>query len=350
MKMSQDIPLIDKENKNCIEVTNLKKQYGKGKAFVINGITFTVKYGTVFGFLGPNGAGKTTTLRILTSLLSPSSGNVTIFGKDLFKKQLEIKRKIGVVSQNPSFEANLTVERSLDLYGLLGGLNDRRVRKDKVKEILKTFDLESIRNSKNDELSIGQRRRVQLAREFMHDMDLIFLDEPTVGLDPSARRLLLDHIKKHVMSGLTVFFTTHIMEEAEYLCDEIAIIDNGRIIAFDTPMALKQRYGRMNKAIEITFKDNLNENFVDKLKSIVKGDKKDRKGLKNNFNSTAPEISLKGENAISIKVNDTEKVISEIFQIIPQNGMEIENISVNSPSLEEIFLSIVGNSKDNSNN
>lgn len=350
MKMSQDIPLIDKENKNCIEVANLKKQYRKGKAFVVNGITFTVKYGTVFGFLGPNGAGKTTTLKILTSLLSPSSGNVTIFGKDLFKKQSEIKRKFGVVSQNPSFEANLTVERSLDLYGLLWGLNDRRVRKDKVKEILKTFDLESIRNSKNDELSIGQRRRVQLAREFMHDMDLLFLDEPTVGLDPSARRLLLDHIRKHVMSGLTVFFTTHIMEEAEYLCDEIAIIDNGRIIAFDTPMALKQRYGRMNKAIEITFKDNLNENFVDMLKSIVKGDKKDKEGLNDNFNITTPQISLKGENAIRIKVNDTEKVISEIFQIIPKNGLEIENISVNSPSLEEIFLSIVGNSKDNSNN
>jgi ABC-2 type transport system ATP-binding protein len=205
MKMSQDIPLIDIENKNCIEVNNLKKQYGKNRSFVINDISFTVKYGTVFGFLGPNGAGKTTTLKILTSLLNPTSGNVTIFGKDLFNKQSEIKRRIGVVSQNPSFEANLTVERSLDLYGLLWGLNDRRVRKNKVKEILKTFDLESIKNSKNDELSIGQRRRVQLAREFMHDMDLLFLDEPTVGLDPSARRLLLDHINKHVMSGLTAF-------------------------------------------------------------------------------------------------------------------------------------------------
>ena len=257
MKISQDIPLVDNENENCIKVTNLKKQYGKDKPLVINDVSFAVKYGTVFGFLGPNGAGKTTTLKILTSLLNPSSGNVTIFGKELFKKQSEIKQKIGVVSQNPSFEANLKVERSLDLYGLLWGLNDRKARKDKVKEILKTFDLESIKNSKNDELSIGQRRRVQLAREFMHDMDLLFLDEPTVGLDPSARRMLLDHIKKHVKSGLTVFFTTHIMEEAEYLCDEIAIIDNGIIIAFDTPLGLKQRYGRMNKSIEITFKDNL---------------------------------------------------------------------------------------------
>ena len=349
MKTSQNIPLIDNENENCIKVTDLKKQYGKNKSFVINGISFAVKYGTVFGFLGPNGAGKTTTLKILTSLLNPSSGNITIFGKDLFKKQSEIKRKIGVVSQNPSFEANLKVERSLDIYGLLWGLHDRKARKNKVKEILKTFDLESIKNSKNDELSIGQRRRVQLAREFMHDMDLLFLDEPTVGLDPSARRMLLDHIKKHVKSGLTVFFTTHIMEEAEYLCDEIAIIDNGAIIAFDTPIGLKQRYGRMNKSIEITFKDNLNEGFIDILKSIVKENKKASHGANDELSVTTPEITLKGDNAIKIKVNEIEKVISEIFQVVPKHGMEIENISVNSPSLEEIFLSIVGNSKENNN-
>ena len=347
--MAKNIPLLDNGNQDCIVVTNLKKQYGKEKAYVLNGISFTVKYGTVFGFLGPNGAGKTTTLKILTSLLNPSSGSVNIFGKDLFKKQSAIKRKIGVVSQNPSFEANLTVERSLDLYGLLWGLSDRSARKDKVNEILKTFDLESIKNSKNDELSIGQRRRVQLAREFMHDMDLLFLDEPTVGLDPSARRMLLDYIKKQVMSGLTVFFTTHIMEEAEYLCDEIAIIDSGRIIAFDTPMGLKQKYGGMNKTIEITFKDILNEPFLEILRSIIKGSKKDDKGLNDDLNINSPEINLKGGNTITIKVNNTEKVISEIFQVVPKNDMEIENISVNSPSLEEIFLSVVSNSKDNSN-
>jgi len=347
MKTSH-ISLIDNEKENCIKVTNLKKQYGKDKSFVINGISFAVKYGTVFGFLGPNGAGKTTTLKILTSLLNPSSGDITIFGKALFNKQSEIKRRIGVVSQNPSFEANLKVERSLDLYGLLWGLTDRKARKNKVREILKTFDLESIKNSKNDELSIGQRRRVQLAREFMHDMDLLFLDEPTVGLDPSARRMLLDHIKKHVKSGLTVFFTTHIMEEAEYLCDEIAIINNGTIIAFDTPIGLKQRYGRLNKFIEITFKDNLNEPFLDILKDIVKENKKVSDDYELNY--TYPEIISDGENAIKIKVNDAEKVIAEIFQAVSKNGLEIENISVNSPSLEEIFLSIVGKSKDNHRN
>src|SRR5918996_3659539 len=287
------------QNEYCISVSNLKKQYSRNSGYVVNNITFNVKNGTVFGFLGPNGAGKTTTLKVLTTILNPSSGSVYIFGKDLFKNQLEIKRRIGVVTQNPSYEANLTTERALDLYGMLWGICDKKMRKGKVNEVLRTFDLESIQNSKNDELSIGQRRRVQVAREFMHEMDLLFLDEPTVGLDPSARRMLLDHIKVHVRSGLTVFFTTHIMEEAEYLCDEIAIIDNGKIIAFDTPIGLKQRYGRMNKSIEITFKDNLNQPFIDILKEIVKENKKVSDGTNYDAsNYTSSEITLKGENAI----------------------------------------------------
>ena len=172
------------QNEYCISVYDLKKQYSRNSGYVLDNITFNVKNGTVFGFLGPNGAGKTTTLKILTTALNPSSGSVYIFGKDLFKNQLEIKKRIGVVTQNPSYEANLTTERALDLYGMLWGLRDKKTRKRKVNEVLRTFDLESIRNSKNDELSIGQRRRVQVAREFMHEMDLLFLDEPTVGLDP----------------------------------------------------------------------------------------------------------------------------------------------------------------------
>ena len=343
-------------NGPCISVTNLKKQYGKANAFTLDGISFDVEYGTVFGFLGPNGAGKTTTLKILTTLLSPTSGSVYIFGKDLIKKQSEIKRKIGVVSQNPSYEANLTVERALDLYGLLWGLHDSRVRKDKVNEILNTFDLESIRNSKNDELSIGQRRRVQLAREFIHgaDMDLLFLDEPTVGLDPSARRMLLDYIKKHVMSGLTVFFTTNIIEEAEYLCDEIAIIDNGRIIAFDTPTGLKQKYGGANKIIEITFKEVINQSFIDLLKKIIiRGENVDgdQKRSDNTTNTTSHvDINGTNPNAVTITVNNAEEVISEILQLVSKNGMRIESISINPPSLEEVFLSIVNdenNLRDN---
>jgi ABC-2 type transport system ATP-binding protein len=331
-------PVSMHENEYCISVSNLKKQYSKNNAYVVNSITFNVRYGTVFGFLGPNGAGKTTTLKILTTLLNPSSGSVRIFGKDLVKNQSEIKKRIGVVSQNPSFEANLTIERALDLYGMLWGLRDRKVRKEKVNEVLETFELGSIRNAKNDELSIGQRRRVQVAREFMHDMDLLFLDEPTVGLDPSARRLLLDYIKVHVKSGLTVFFTTHIIEEAGYLCDEIAIIDKGKIIAFDTPAGLKQKYGTGAKTIEITFKDMLDKSFIDLLNTTIS---KRNGNVEDNKNDSNSYIDINGTRMVTITVNNAEQIIAEILQLVYINGLNIESIAINPPSLEDVFLSII---------
>jgi ABC-2 type transport system ATP-binding protein len=224
---------------------------------------------------------------------------------------------------------------------MLWGIGNRKMRKDKVNKILETFDLESIRNAKNDELSIGQRRRVQIAREFMHEMDLLFLDEPTVGLDPSARRQLLDYIKVHVRSGLTVFFTTHIMEEAEYLCDEIAIIDQGKIIAFDTPTGLKQKYSGA-KTIELTFKDTLNKFFIDLLKgAISRKDAGNDEGGNDSGNKTTSYISVDRKHKVTIKVNNVEKIISEILQLVSKNGLQIENIAINPPSLEEVFLSIV---------
>jgi ABC-2 type transport system ATP-binding protein len=331
------------ENEYCISVSNLKKQYSKNNAYAVNSITFNVRYGTVFGFLGPNGAGKTTTLKILTTLLNPSSGSVRIFGKDLVKNQSEIKKRIGVVSQNPSFEANLTIERALDLYGMLWGLRDRKIRKEKVNEVLETFELGSIRNARNDELSIGQRRRVQVAREFMHDMDLLFLDEPTVGLDPSARRLLLDYIKVHVKSGLTVFFTTHIIEEAGYLCDEIAIIDKGKIIAFDTPAGLKQKYGRGAKTIELTFKDTLDKSFIDLLNTTIS---KREGNVEDNKNNSKSYIDVKGTHMVTITVNNAEQIIAEILQLVYINGLNIESIAINPPSLEEVFLSIINETQE----
>src|SRR5919106_1727460 len=316
--------ILSKIESNCISVSQLKKQYNKNSAYVVNNITFNVKYGTVFGFIGPNGAGKTTTLKILTTILSPTSGSVHIFGEDLNKNQLEIKRRIGVISQNPSFEANLTVERALDLYGMLWGIGNRKLRKDKVNKILETFDLESIRNAKNDDLSIGQRRRVQIAREFMHEMDLLFLDEPTVGLDPSARRQLLDYIKVHVRSGLTVFFTTHIMAEAEYLCDEIAIINKGKILAFDTPAGLKQKYGGI-KTIEIKLKNIPVRSILHLINRVV-----------DNSHINIPETKT-----VCIGSINAQEIIVKIMELLSNNGIEIESIAINPPSLEDVFLTIV---------
>jgi ABC-2 type transport system ATP-binding protein len=311
---------------HCITVHELRKYYNNDTR-AIDGISFNVEYGKVFGFLGPNGAGKTTTIKVLTTLIRPSAGKVHIFGKDIVKHSSDVRKRIGVVLQQPSFEANLTVERALNLYGFLWGLGTER-RKDKLRELLHAFDLESLRNTKNDELSIGQRRRVQVAREFMHDMDLLFLDEPTVGLDPSARRTLLDYIKKQVKAGLTVFFTTHIMEEAEYLCDEIAIIDKGKILAFDTPAGLKQKYGGSN-AIEIKLKDTSAESVLHLVNKVA-----------NNSDINIPET-----NTFSIGSVNAQEMVVKIFELLSENGVQIESISISPPSLEEVFLTIVNHGK-----
>jgi ABC-2 type transport system ATP-binding protein len=261
---------------------------------------------------------------VLTTLIRPTLGTVKIFGKDIVKHQREIKKRIGVVLQEPSFEANLTVERALDLYGMMWRVPGEK-RRDRARELLEKFDLASFKGMKNDELSIGQRRRVQVAREFMHDMDLLFLDEPTVGLDPAARRTLLDYVKKHVQKGLTVFFTTHIMEEAEYLCDEIAIINHGKIIATDTPAGLKQKYGGV-KAVEIKLKDSTAQSVMHIVRKI----------------SGNSVVETPAEDTVRISSADAQEMLLMIIESLSKNSIQIESVSVNPPTLEEVFLSMIG--------
>ncbi|MEO9277247.1 MAG: ABC transporter ATP-binding protein [Nitrososphaera sp.] len=309
---------------HIIQVTSLSKSYGDFTA--VDNIDLNVEKGKIFGFLGPNGAGKTTTIKLLTTLIPPNNGKINILGIDAVKNPLDVRKRIGVVLQQPSYEPTLSVEKSLEKYGMMWNV-DKKTRKQRVEELLVAFDLLDIRKKKNDDLSIGQRRRVQVAREFMHDMDLLFLDEPTVGLDPSARRSLLDYIKGKVKSGLTIFFTTHILEEAEYLCDEIAIINKGRIIAIDTPDQLKTKFGR-----EKTIKIHVQEQNVSSLLSDI--------DCKIEYNSGV---------TITVHSDKSEDVLQKILHILASNGITVEDLSVVPTSLEEIFLSVVKNSNESSN-
>ena len=304
---------------SCIDIANLSKFYGSVKA--VNDITMSVRSGQVFGFLGPNGAGKSTTIKLLTTLIQPSSGSLTILGINAIKNPLKVRHKIGVVLQQPSYEPTLTVEKSLEKYGMMWNV-PKIERKNRMEKLLEDFDLIEIRKKRNEDLSIGQRRRVQVAREFMHDMDLLFLDEPTVGLDPSARRKLLDYLKIKVKTGLTIFFTTHILTEAEYLCDEIAIIDKGKILAIDTPDALKNRFGK-EKTIKIHLLKNQQE-----IKSLLSG----ISDCKIDFNT--------GTNII-IHSKQSELVLMKILRILNENGIEIDDLSAVPTNLEEIFLKMV---------
>ena len=310
---------------SCISAKNLTKSYGSVRA--VNGINLSVKSGQVFGFLGPNGAGKSTAIKLLTTLIPPSNGSLTILGVDAISNPLDVRHKIGVVLQQPSYEPTLSVEKSLEKYGMMWNVPKEK-RKERTEQLLKDFDLNEIRKKRNEDLSIGQRRRVQVAREFMHDMDLLFLDEPTVGLDPSARRKLLDYLKIKVKAGLTIFYTTHVLTEAEYLCDEIAIIDKGKILTVDSPESLKTRFGQEKTIkIHITTKEN-------QISQILSGIKDCQIDFNNGTN-------------ITIHSGKSELVLLQVLKALNENEIEIEDLSAVPTNLEEIFLKMV---EDNASN
>lgn len=310
---------------SCIDVSHLSKSYGS--IYAVNDLELSVKSGQVFGFLGPNGAGKSTTIKLLTTLIPPSSGTLSILGIDAVAHPLKIRHKIGVVLQQPSYEPTLSVEKSLDKYGMMWNVPKTECKK-RMEQLLKDFDLVEIRKKRNEDLSIGQRRRVQVAREFMHDMELLFLDEPTVGLDPSARRKLLDYLKNKVKTGLTIFYTTHILSEAEYLCDQIAIIDKGRIVTVDSPDALKNRFGK-EKTIKIHLLEKQSD--IPSLLSRISDCK----------------IDFETGTNIVIRSEQSELVLLQVLKILNENKIEIEDLSAVPTNLEEIFLNMVRENASN---
>jgi ABC-2 type transport system ATP-binding protein len=269
-------------------------------------------------------------IKLLTTLIQPTSGKISVLEIDAAKEPLSIRKKIGVVLQQPSYEPTLTVEKSLEKYGMMWNI-EKKTRMNRMEELLSAFNLVDIRKKRNEDLSIGQRRRVQVAREFMHDMDLLFLDEPTVGLDPTARRQLLDFLKNKVKEkNLTIFYTTHVLTEAEYFCDNIAIINKGKIITVDSPNGLKKRFGH-EKIIEIHISSNTSA-----LESILEN----IKDCKIEFNVGA---------TITIRSTDSEFVLMNVLKILNQNNIVIDDLSAMPTNLEDIFLKVVSDSNASDN-
>jgi ABC-2 type transport system ATP-binding protein len=231
-----------------VSAVNLRHSYD-GRKFALDGVSFTVRRGEVFGLLGRNGAGKSTLIKAMTTLIQPTSGTLRVLGMDPAHEGQRIRNRIGVVQQAESFDFT-TVQGNLDVYGMLWGV-PKAERRRRREQLLTRFDLGDVRKRRAFDISGGQKRRVQVAREFMHDMEVLFLDEPTVGLDVIMRRTLLDSIRDEVRRGLTVVFTTHNLEEADYLCDRVAVIDEGRIIVLDSVENLKRLYGG-RKTIDLT--------------------------------------------------------------------------------------------------
>jgi ABC-2 type transport system ATP-binding protein len=222
---------------NAIEVKNLVKNFGDFTA--VHDISFEVKTGQIFAFLGPNGAGKSTTIKMLTTLLTPTSGHIVVNGHDPAKEQDKVRKCFGIVFQDPSLDDELTAYENMDYHGILYSM-PRKLRQDRIEEMLGIVELWDRKDSLVKTFSGGMKRRLEIARGLMHHPSIIFLDEPTIGLDPQTRNLIWEYIKSmNEKERVTVFFTTHYMDEAARVAECVAIIDHGRIMATGSPQELQ---------------------------------------------------------------------------------------------------------------
>ena len=308
---------------DAIVTQGLTKEYA-GNILAVDHLSFTVRQGEIFGFLGLNGAGKTTTIKMLSTLISPTSGSAEVLGFDVTKEGLRVREKLAVVQQQESYDRNLTVEASLRLYASLWSV-PKAESVVRIESLLKEFDLEELKKRKIRWLSFGQRRRLQVAREFLHDSSILILDEPTVGMDVLARHAFLDFCKKISSSGRTIFYTTHIISEAEYLCDRVALIHKGKIAALDSPKELKKRYGDV-KSVLVSIRNPSEIQRLSKLFDELKIEKQ--------------EVT-KDSTELRLVSSDPFKLASEVSRFLEQSGFDQESISIVEPSLEDVMVRLV---------
>jgi len=224
-----------------IELINLSRKFND--KFVVKNINLNINSGVFFGLLGPNGAGKTTTIRMMLTLLKPTEGKVLIDGNDLKRNLIEYKKNLGLVAQHISLEKEMSAWENLELHGRMHNI-ERRKRRERIKELMEFVELWEDRHKLIKEMSGGMNRRLMIARAIMHRPKILFMDEPTVGLDPASRRKIWDLLRNLNASGITIFMTTHYIEEAELLCEDIALMDEGKIITRGSPEELKNRVGK----------------------------------------------------------------------------------------------------------
>ncbi len=301
-----------------ILVKGLEYNYEKIKA--VNNISFQVKKGEIFSFLGPNGAGKTTTINVLTTLLPIQKGSVTISGFDLRTQPDEIRKSMGIVFQNETLDWNLTIKETLEFHGRLYGI-PKKTRQNRIDELIGITELEEKKNVFVKNLSGGMKRRLEIARGLLTRPKVLFLDEPTIGLDPNSRIRIWNYIKKVNKEGVTIFLTTHYMEEADQLSNTICIIDRGKIIAIGSSETLKQSLGMD----VIYLKTDQNEKALQLIEEM-KEPKKLRK--------TPLELLISVENG--------PQTVPKLIEQIRNNGIEIKSINLKKPTLDDVFIQYTG--------
>jgi len=296
-----------------IEVNTLVKAYGNIKA--VNQVSFDVVQGEVFGMLGPNGAGKTTTVEIIEGMRTADSGTVKVLGMDISKQTRAIKERIGVQSQDPALFPTMKVHEIINFF--------RSLYKKSIpaSEIIKLVALKESQNVLFNNLSGGQQQRLSVALAFVNDPDIIFLDEPTTGLDPQARRAMWEVIETFRKAGKTVFLTTHYMEEAERLCDRVAIMDQGQIIALESPQRMIEEHIK-ESAIQFKMTNYPGEEVLAKLTNVTK--------------------AIKEGDDIILYTNNIPAAIASLLNLASANSSELSELFIRQATLEDVFLKLTG--------
>jgi len=302
-----------------IEVKDLEYKYGDFKA--VDGISFFVREGEIFSFLGPNGAGKSTVINILTTLLPMQSGSVTIAGCDLAKEPQQVRRAIGIVFQDETLDRDLTVWETLELHGRIYSM-PKLERRERIDEIIKLVELEEKRDVRTRFLSGGMKRRLEIGRGLMTRPKVLFLDEPTIGLDTQTRRRLWDYIKRVNDSGTTIFLTTHYMDEADQVSNWIDIVDHGKIIASGDPIKLKDTLG--NDMIYLDTSDNVRTEEMLKGMKAVRAVKAAATGL-------VVTINTDGTHCLPIIMNR-----------LRERDVDIISVNLKKPTLDDVFVHYTG--------
>lgn len=303
----------------AIQVENLTKNFNG--LIAVDNISFSINKGEIFGLLGPNGAGKSTTMAMLSTMLKPTSGHASVNNFDILKNEDDVRKSIGIVFQDQSLDEELTAYENMDFHGRLYRIPKKR-RQEKTIELLELVELENKKNSIVKTFSGGMRRRLEIARGLLHEPKILFLDEPTLGLDAQTRNHLWEYIDKlNKEKGITIILTTHYMEEADRLCDRVAIIDQGKIIVLDTSEKLKEGIG--GDVITIKSPDG------DLLYSNI------------NTLSWVKSAELH-DDSVTINLQNAEKHVADIVNLASNNGIAIDSISLHKPTLEDVFLQFTG--------
>ena len=306
----------------AIEVEQLTKYYDD--LLAVDSISFEVNRGEVFGFLGPNGAGKTSTIRMLVGLSRPSNGTAMVAGHSILDDIVEVKRHVGVVPEISNLYDELSVRDNLVFMAQLYHV-PRQERTSRVDEVLQSFNLTERKTTKFGKLSKGLKRRVVIAASLVHGPEILFLDEPTVGLDVASAHSLREYIEQLGENDTTVFLTTHYIEEADHLCDRIAILVHGRIVVLDTPAEIKKRV-RAQSVIRVEFSRMPDGSLLKGLHSLGK-------------------LEVEGR-SIRLQVENTSEALDSLFKLTSSEGVSLEAIETGQPTLEEAFVELTGLSTD----